>query len=130
MTDGTNPRSVNDHQRIMPKKDDFGKIGHAEKRWAEGWFVDLYATPLYYTSTMTGNETFTDPLTLMKVYFLDPNGANRNFNPSGSFNAGFVAFVKNVNRVGYHIVFDSTVSAQIIAPGELGIMLYNGSVWL
>lgn len=40
---GTNPRSVNDWDRFMPKKDNFGKIGHAEKRWAEGHFVNVFA---------------------------------------------------------------------------------------
>ena len=50
---GTNPRSTNDWSRYMPKKDDFGKIGHAEKRWAEGHYVDLYGDTL----TVTGNIT-------------------------------------------------------------------------
>ena len=130
MSYGTNPRSVNDWDRHMPKEDDFGKIGHAEKRWAEGHFVDLYANPWVYTSTMTGNETFEDPSFPLCLYILDPNGSDRNFNPSGTFRAGFMAIVKNTDRLGSYIIFDSNNRSLLIGPGETSIIPYDGSTWL
>jgi len=126
---GTNPRSVNDWDRQMPKKDNFGKIGHEEKRWAEGWFVDLYGTPYSYSSTMTGNETFTDSKRFLSIYFLDPNGSDRNFNPSGTFRDGCVVLIKNIDRTGGNVIFDSTSSKQLIGPGRLQISMYDGTQW-
>ena len=121
-----------------PKKDGFGSIGISGYAWYQGHFKNLTAetlnagniavAPESYSSTMTGDETFTDTDTPTAVYFLDPNGANRNFNPSGTFNAGFVAFIKNIGT-DYNINFDSENSAQIIRPGELALMLYDGSEW-
>jgi len=111
-----------------PKQDDHGSIGLQDYRWHEGWFVNLYGEPSSYSSTMTADETFTDPKMPMQTNFLDPNGANRNFNPSGTFKAGFVILIKNIGT-DYNIIFDSAGSAQIIRPGELAIMMYDGSTW-
>jgi hypothetical protein len=88
----------------------------------------IYDVPAYYLSTMTGDETFTDPGMATKAFILDPNGANRNFNPSGSFNTGFIAFVKNTSAY-YNVIFDSTGAKYTIGPKELGILIYNGSSW-
>ena len=130
MAENRNVRGVNDWYRLMPKKDNFGKIGHENFRWSEIWCSNFYGTPYVYSSTMTGAETFTDPKTLMSLYFLDPSGGDRNFNPSGTFRTGCVVHVKNTDRAGNYIIFDSTSTAQVIAPGELGIFLYNGTSWL
>jgi len=130
MVENRNVKGIHDHYRLMPKKDDFDKIGHEFFRWHEIWCSNFYGTPYSYVSTMTGNESFEDTNALISLFFLDPSGADRNFNPSGAFRTGFVAFIKNTDRAGNYIIFDSTVSAQVIAPGELGIMLYNGTVWL
>ena len=111
-----------------PKKDRQGSVGLATHRWWEGHFVNIFSDPESYSSTMTGNETFTDPKKPMGTYFLDPNGANRNFNPSGTFKTGVVALIKNIGT-DYNINFDSENSAQIIRPGELAVMLYDGSQW-
>jgi len=81
-----------------------------------------------YDSVMTGNETFTMPTTAERKYFLDPNGAHRNFDPSGVFLAGFQATVINVGG-SYNIVFDSGVSAQTLTPGSVGTFIYDGSKW-
>ena len=121
---GTNPKSVHDFHRYIPKKDDFGKVGHKEKRWHEGHFVSLFANPWAYASTMTGHETFTDPLTPLFVYVLDPNGSDREFRPSGTFRGGFMAFIKNRSREN-HIIFDPTGKNTIIGPGELGIEIVD-----
>lgn len=113
---------------FLPKKDDWGRVGAENRRWHEGWFNNLYGTPSSYSSTMTGNETFTDPLMPMKTYFLDPNGGDRTFNPSGTFTAGFVAFVKNIGTDN-NVIFDSGVSNRLLAPNELGAFLYDGTQW-
>ena len=81
-----------------------------------------------YDSTMTGNETFTFPATPETKYFLDPNGAHRNFDPSGTFPKGFIAVVINVGG-SYNIVFDSGASAQTLTPGSMGTFIYDGSNW-
>ena len=81
-----------------------------------------------YSSTMTGNETFADPGPSHGVYFLDPNGSDRNFNPSGDFLSGYIAFVKNIGTVG-NVIFDSESSVQIIYPGQLGVIMYDGTTW-
>lgn len=81
-----------------------------------------------YTSVMAGNESFIAPTAFERKYFLAPNGANRNFNPSGSFTAGFQATV--INKGGsYNIVFDSGGLAQSITPGSMGMFIYDGTNW-
>jgi len=90
--------------------------------------IDAALGTYSYSSTMTGNETFTDPQRQIGTYFLDPNGANRNFDPSGTFTAGLVILIKNIGT-DYNIIFDSENSIQIIRPTELAIMLYDGSQW-
>ncbi len=111
-----------------PDKDAWGSIGIQGRRWYQIWAVNFYGDPSSYSSIMTGDETFTDPLKPMGTYFLDPNGANRNFDPSGTFKAGVVALVKNIGT-DYNVIFDSSSTAQIIRPGELAIMMYDGSQW-
>jgi len=64
-----------------------------------------------YTSTMTGDETFTYDGGDDKIFYLDPNGADRTFNPSGNFPTGFT--VKIYNTGTYQITFDSTDSVVI-----------------
>ena len=81
-----------------------------------------------YSKIMTGNEVFTAPATAERKYFLDPNGALRNFDPSGVFPAGFQATVLNVGG-SYNIVFDSAVSAQTLTPGGIGTFIYDGTKW-
>uniref|UniRef100_A0A6M3KWW3 Uncharacterized protein n=1 Tax=viral metagenome TaxID=1070528 RepID=A0A6M3KWW3_9ZZZZ len=114
---------------INPKKDNWGRIGTSERRWHEIYAVNLYTNPQSYSSDpMTGNETFTDSGTADKLFFLNANGTNRNFNPSGTFRAGFKAYVKNIGTSG-NITFDSTASKQVVFPGQLGILLYDGTTW-
>lgn len=81
-----------------------------------------------YESTMTGNETFTPTGIAEEKFFLDPNGAQRTFNPSGSFSKGYTAIVINVGG-SYNIVFDSAASAQVLTPGSRGVFIYDGTIW-
>ena len=121
-------RSAYQTHEYTPDRDNWGSIGSEEKRWHQIWAVNFYGDPSSYAATMTADETFTDPSKPMGTYFLDPNGANRNFDPSGTFKTGVVALIKNIGT-DYNIIFDSASTAQIIRPGELAIMMYDGSVW-
>lgn len=120
-------KSAYETHTYHPRKDDWGSIGLETKRWHQVWAVNYYGDPDAYSSVMTDDEEFTYPNKPMKCYFLDPNGSERNFNPSGTFQAGFVALVKNIGEET--ITFDSTGSAQEINEGELGIFMYDGTTW-
>lgn len=84
--------------------------------------------PRTYTKTMTGHETFTDPAVPIKTYFLDPDGTNRNFNPNGTFTAGFLAIVYNTGTAG-NVVFDSATLKATIAPGQVAFCGFDGTLW-
>ncbi|MFC1885330.1 DUF2793 domain-containing protein [Thermodesulfobacteriota bacterium] len=84
--------------------------------------------PEYYSSTMTDNETFTDPGTPMKVFAMDPNGSDRNFDPSGSFNDGFMAVIINSGSANT-ITFDSTGAAEVISAGSMIIAVNDNGTW-
>jgi len=90
---------------------------------------DDYLDQLPYSSIMTANEEFTYERGRTRTYFLDPNGANRNFNPSGAFIEGFLARVVNVGGA-FNIIFDSVGSAQVLTPGAMGTFIYHGTSWL
>lgn len=85
------------------------------------------AKPISYTKVMIGNEVFTYSGSDHLTCFLDPGGANRNFNPSGAFPTAFK--VQIVNKGQEIITFDSTGSSQNVGPGQLGTFLFDGSVW-
>ena len=76
---------------------------------------------------MTGNETFVYSGGNHIRCFLDPGGANRNFDPLESFPSGFKSEI--INTGGEIITFDSAVSAQNVGPGQRGVFLFNNSVW-
>jgi hypothetical protein len=79
-------------------------------------------------TTMTGNLTFTDHNNVgPAVYLLDPNGADRNFTPSGTFRERAIAKVKNTG-VDYNI-YAGALNDITIGPGESADIYYDGSVW-
>jgi len=83
--------------------------------------------PISYNKVMIGNEVFTDLGSDHLRCFLDPGGADRNFNPSGAFPSGFkVEIVNNGQEI---ITFDSAGTSQNVGPGQLGTFLFDGSVW-
>jgi hypothetical protein len=88
---------------------------------------DSALDPNSYGNTMTGNEVFTDPGGDHLRCFLDPGGANRNFNPSGVFPSAFK--VERINTGVEIITFDVLGSDQAIGPGQRGVFLFDGSVW-
>ena len=107
-----------------------------ERIYAEGdtiVIIDIIPTGLgaqeyKYESTMTADEGVIQPLSgIRMVAFLDPNGADRNFNPSGSFTAGYEIVV--INKGANLITFDSTGIAVSIAFAEKVHFFYNGTSW-
>jgi hypothetical protein len=79
-------------------------------------------------TTMTGNVTFADHgLALLAVYLLDPNGADRNFTPTGTFRERVPFRVKNTG-VDY-FVRAGVLNDIAIGPGESVDIYYNGAVW-
>lgn len=84
-----------------------------------------------YISTMTAHETFiaSSLYSRRRKFVLDPNGAARNFNPSGTFPVGYEAVVIN-NGIAFNIVFDSAGSAQTVTPGSMLTSIYDGTNWL
>ena len=83
------------------------------------FYPDLFV----YRSTMTDNEVFTYNGSSRRIYYLDPGGADRNFNPSGTFPDGFEAVVINTGEE--LITFDSSGSAQVIGPGQRLVSNYD-----
>lgn len=110
----------------------------ADDGWIDLLTVDVTNDVVYpleaamYQSTMTGNETFTAGNTTTpsrRKYYLTPFGGHRNFDPSGTFPAGFEAVVINVGTTGYNVIFDSAASKQVIPPGQMATFIYSGSIW-
>lgn len=85
---------------------------------------NVLAEPEPERSTMVGNETFTYPSKPWLIAFLDPNGASRNFDPSGTFVDGFQIAVINEDTTD-NIVFDSGDIAHIVRPANNVIFIYN-----
>ena len=83
--------------------------------------------PSCYVKMMIANETFTYSGNNHPRCFLDPGGANRNFDPSGELPGGFK--IEIVNTGGEIITFDSIGIAQNVGPGQRGVFLFDGTVW-
>uniref|UniRef100_A0A6M3ITR0 Uncharacterized protein n=1 Tax=viral metagenome TaxID=1070528 RepID=A0A6M3ITR0_9ZZZZ len=81
-----------------------------------------------YESIMTADETFGAGIARRRKYLLDPNGADRNFDPSGTFATGYEVIILNVG-VAFNIVFDSAASAQVVTPGTMATFIYDGTIW-
>jgi len=82
-----------------------------------------------YTSLMTGDETFEAVAKYHHRSVLDPNGADRNFNPTGTFKAWYEETVFNAGDV-YDVIFDSTGLGEPVAPGMRVTFIYNGINWV
>ena len=123
--DATIGGAESDPELIEPNDNSGSKRWVAQNAYSSG---SSGANPAY-ESTMTGNETFTQVWSTGRVYLLDPNGADRTFNPSGVFASGYTAQIWNKGNA-YNIVFDSTATAQNIPPGGRLVSVYNGSSWM
>jgi hypothetical protein len=90
--------------------------------------INLGAQETKYESAMTGNETITLPVSgIRTICFLDPNGADRTFTPTGSWTSGYEIVI--VNKGAYTITFDPLILAAVVAFGEKRHFFYNGTYW-
>jgi hypothetical protein len=79
--------------------------------------------------TMTGNQTFADHGTgLLAVYLLDPNGADRNFTPTGTWRACVPVRVKNISSEEFNI-YAGALNNIVLAAGEWADIYYDGALW-
>ena len=81
------------------------------------------AASAVYTKTMTGNETIAPTAEVIRtICFLNPNGADRNFDPINPTN-GYEIIV--VNKGNFLIVFDSSGINQGVGPGQKASFCYD-----
>jgi hypothetical protein len=101
----------------------------------DGWTVFFHSAnnqaPFNFKASipgaMTANQTFTAQ---DGNYFeRDPGGANRTFNPSGTFRAGAIVEVVNTADAAETITFDSAGIAAAIAQNQWGRFAFNGATW-
>ncbi len=118
---------VNDSQ--IPIKDNSTKFLH--DIFDGGWDVDVYPRVMIPKTSadaaMTGHETF--EAIDGHTFWRDPGGANRNFNPSGTFLRGHRIVLINTANDSEAITFDSTTLAQAVNQNERAIFEYGGSAW-
>lgn len=85
------------------------------------------------TQTLSGHATFTKNdigQTGRHIFFVDPGGANRNYNPSGDFLDITILTIINTADAAETITFDSTGIAVGINQNGWGKFAYNGSEWI
>jgi len=80
-----------------------------------------------YVKTMTGDETPAYVQGYSSINHLDPGGANRTFNPTASFPAGYEMVVINTGEET--IVFDSGGLGQGIGAGQKISFCFDGANW-
>ncbi len=87
-----------------------------------------FATPDPIRSILTGDTTFAYNGAAKLTLILDPNGSDRNVNPSGAFPDGFEVEVVNNGPTGsgtYNtLTFDSTGLGGVIGPGDRQPYIY------
>jgi len=101
-----------------------------DKRWIlQGLMLDSLGGVLstLTKSTMTGDETFTRADS--NIFIKDPGGADRTFNPSGTFEAGHIVWLLNIADAAEKITFDSSGLAYDVLQGAGCAFIYDGSSW-
>lgn len=84
--------------------------------------------PDYYTVTMTGNTTPVYTSGAKTVYFYDPNGADRQVNPTAGYPEGYEIVI--VNEGAYLITFDASGLNAVVEPfGGHRSFFFNGTNW-
>ena len=90
-----------------------------ENSTADGTVIAPAAT----RSTLTGDVTFTDNSNFEIILIFDPNGADRNVTPSGTFPDGFRVEVVNTGTT-YNLIFDPSGLNGSITPGDRQSFIY------
>jgi hypothetical protein len=83
--------------------------------------------PSYVTAILTGDSTITYSGGNSIKCFIDPGGADRNYDPVAGFPAGFELTLVNTGEE--LLTFDSATLNQAIAPGQAGIFTFDGTIW-
>jgi hypothetical protein len=60
---------------------------------------------------------------------VDPGGAHRNYNPSGTFPAGYEVTLVNTADAGENLLFDTTGINVTVAQSKSCQFIYTGSAW-
>lgn len=76
-----------------------------------------YLTPDPVRAVLTGDATFIYNGNFQIVLIYDPNGADRDVTPSGTFPDGFEVVVINVGTI-YNLTLDPSNLGAIIGPGD------------
>ena len=77
-------------------------------------------------STVTATTTFSP--TGGNIFFITPSGANREFNPSGTFDKNTKIELINTGAT-YNVIFDSEGSSQSVATSQYGNFFFDGTTW-
>ena len=115
--------------------------GTAARAFAQGSFVELRATADTYeylstiaggyatTLAMTGNLAPAYSIGMSTILFYDPNGADREVNPSGVYPAGFAITI--INTGAFAITFDAAGLNHAIGAGQMRTFYYDatGAAW-
>ena len=102
----------------------FKITGFTRKPFSEDF--ELTIEPTGTTLTLTGHSTFTQ--NDGRIFVLDGGAADRNFNPSGSFDDYTEVIIINAGATK-NITFDSDSSAQVITPGAWAHCFYYDGTW-
>lgn len=125
-------KSLNETHSFSPTRPGLGELGNENRPWANVFADKLTLTGGSSTgssSTMSADESITDPKTILFVYFRDPNGAQRNITLSGSWRTHSMIIIVNTGT-DYSIYLNNTVSGgNLIQANEACFLIYDGSTW-
>ncbi len=79
------------------------------------------------SETLAANGTFT--LNDGFIHIIDPGGASRNYNPSGTFPTYFTLILINIADAAETLTFDSSGLNQAVAQNQRGIFSFDGTNW-
>lgn len=79
------------------------------------------------TRALTGNTTFYQGEG--STLFIDPNGGHRNYNPAGTFGAGYTVTLVNTADAAENLVFDSAGINVTVGQAKCCIFTYTGAAW-
>lgn len=90
--------------------------------------TDTITLDLVHSETLGGHDTFSPGEGT--IFIIDPDGAARNYNPTGNFPTGYELTLINTAGGAETITFDSGTLAAAVAQNERGIFIYSGAAWV
>lgn len=79
------------------------------------------------TRSLTGDSAFAPGEG--RTFFINPNGASRNYNPFGQFPTGYEVILINTASAAETLTFDSAGVNAAVAQNNRGIFIYDGAAW-